>query len=618
MIINHLLKVLEMRILKYISVLAAAAGLFSACQELEEVRTFAPGDVIAPVLHSLPSEISVTSENMGSTVTFTWDAADFGVNTQIDYSIEAVYNSDTVAVITGLTATSSELTYEVLNSVLFLPAENGGLGVAAGIPTEVHFLVGATIGDTFGTYYSEGVPVTVTVTEAERTYPMVYVIGDFCGWADGQTQKLFSFSGDEVNYSGVIGFGGKAANGFKIRGTETGWADDSNWGTDGEAAAPEAEAASIQLISSAGSGNISAYSKNFYRFSFNRTSMVLAKEISFDQLGVVGDFNGWGSDVVMNFDTQKQIFWADVEFPAEGVFKVRADAAWDVSWGVAATGAASVSGILDGGNNITAPAGNYRLYVNLNNAQEMTWELNAADYAAEGGEEPEPEPEATWVVHGQSVATPDWGDIPMESASSNLEAYKAAGVEVTAGSQFGFKDPDGQWYAVDTEFAAGANPYTVTVGTAFAVSTSSVNAEVAEAGTYDYWILPALGRGYVVQAGVKPEYVPDTYGIVGTVNGWGDIGDLSMTEEGAYYVRKGVALVSSDAFKIRFNNEWNDAANYGTASGGAIDINTAVPVVTSGGSQNMSVTLDGTYDIYFDLANSLVYVMTAGSTPEGL
>ena len=444
--------------------------------------------------------------------------------------------------------------------------------------------------------------------------------GDFCGWADGQTQKLFSFSGDEVNYSGVIGFAGKAASGFKIRGTETGWADDSNWGTDGEAAAPEAEAASIQLISSGGSGNISAYSKNFYRFSFNRTSMVLAKEISFDQLGVVGDFNGWGSDVVMNFDTQKQIFWADVEFPAEGGFKVRADAAWDVSWGVAATGAASVSGILDGGNNITAPAGNYRLYVNLNNAQEMTWELNAADYAAEGGEEPEPEPEpeATWVVHGQSVATPDWGDIPMESASSNLEAYKAAGVEVTAGSQFGFKDPDGQWYAVDTEFAAGANPYTVTVGAAFAVSTSSVNAEVAEAGTYDYWILPALGRGYVVQAGVKPEYVPDTYGIVGTVNGWGDIGDLSMTEDGGYYVRKGVALVSSDAFKIRFNNEWNDAANYGTASGGAIDINTAVPVVTSGGSQNMSVTLDGTYDIYFDLANSLVYVMTAGRTPEGL
>ena len=206
----------------------------------------------------------------------------------------------------------------------------------------------------------------------------------------------------------------------------------------------------------------------------------------------------------------------------------------------------------------------------------------------------------------------------MASASSNIEAYMAAGVEVTAGSQFGFKDPDGQWYAVDTEFAAGANPYTVTVGAAFAVSTSSVNAEIAEAGTYDYWILPALGRGYVTQTGVKPEYVPETYGIVGTVNGWGDIGDLAMTGEGAYYVRKGVALASSDQFKIRFNNEWNDAANYGTESGGAVDINTGVPVVSSGGSQNMSVTVDGTYDIYFDLANSIVYVMTSGRTPDEL
>ena len=29
---------------------------------------------------------------MGSTQTFTWDAADFGVRTQINYSIEASYN----------------------------------------------------------------------------------------------------------------------------------------------------------------------------------------------------------------------------------------------------------------------------------------------------------------------------------------------------------------------------------------------------------------------------------------------------------------------------------------------------------------------------------------------
>lgn len=611
-----------MKIFRYISALAAAAGLFSACQELEMVQTYAPEDVVAPVLRGIQlngepvSEIAVTSENMGTVVTFTWDAADFGVSTQINYAIEATYGGDTLAVMTGLTATSAEMTYEALNTPLALAAEDGGLGLTSGTPTEVNFLVSATIGNTFGTYYSEGIPVTMTVTQAERTYPMIYVIGDFCGWADGQTQELFSFSGDEVNYSGVIGFGGMASNGFKIRGTETGWSDDSNWGVDGEAAAPEAEAKSITLISSGGSGNIMAYSKNFYRFSFNRSTLVLTNELSFDALYLVGSAAGltWDSskpENQMTFDTERQLFYIDYTLNEGDEIKVLTD---NGTW---------FGGTADGGlntqDNIKIPAsGNYRVYINLNNPDEMTWELNADDYGTGGGEEPDPkpEPETTWRVHGQTVEFPEWGDVEMVSASSNMVAYKAEGVEVAANSQFGFLDPDGQWYAVDNGFAAGANPYNVTIGTAFTVSTTATNANIVEAGTYDYWILPELGRGYVTETGVKPEYVPETYGICGTVNGWGDIGDLAMTEEGGYYVRKGVVLTTTDQFKIRYNNEWNDAANYGTASGGAIDINTGVAVVTSGGSQNMSVSLDGTYDIYFDLDNSTVYVMSEGRTPE--
>lgn len=591
-------------------------GTLISCQELEQVRTFSPEEVVAPVLHdNLPDEITVTSENMGNTVTFTWDAADFGAPTQINYAVEAAYNNDTLAVMTGITGTSSEQTYELLNSLLALSAEDGGLGVPADTPTDVDFLVSATIGETFGKYYSEGVTVKMTVTEAERTYPMVYVIGDYSTWQWDTAQKLYSFSNDEVTYSGVVGFNGAAANGFKITGA-TNW-DNGNWGLDGNAAAPEAEAASITLINDGGSGNITVYSKNFYRFTFNRSTMVLTNELSFDQLGVIGDFNSWGGDVVMNFDTETQMFWADIEFPAEGGFKVRKDGAWDTSWGTATSGAAATSGVFDGGENITAPAGNYRLYVNFNNPEEMTWELNAADYGTGGGEEPdpEPEPESTWVVHGQTVATPDWGDIKMVSAGSNISVFKAEGIEVAASSQFGFKDPDGQWYAVDTEFAGGQVPYAVTIGASFNVSTSSVNAVINDAGTYDYWILPDAGRAYVTQTGVKPEYVAGTYGICGTVNGWGDIGDLSMTEDGGYLVRKGVVLTTTDQFKIRYNNEWNDAANFGTESGGAVDVNVAVAVVSSGGSQNMSVSLDGTYDIYFDLDNLTVYVMSEGRTP---
>lgn len=587
--------------------LAAAAGLFVACQKLDEAKVFSPEQVVSPVLHALPAEIVITSENMGEIQTFTWDAADFGVLTQINYSIEAAVGDEApVVLFSDLTGTSTEQPYESINTKLVYDVE-----VEPDTPTAVNFYVSATIGTDYKKVYSEPVSVTMTVTKAERVYPTVWVIGDYCGWSHDNSQFLFSFLDDEINYEGVIDFGEKAANGFKLTGI-AGWDDSCNWGLDGEAEKPEAEASSITLISSGGSGNIDIYSKRFYRFAFDRSSLTLTKSLSFDQLGIVGDGVGsWDNDLVMEFDAKTQRFWVDATLVA-GEIKFRLDGAWDTSFGSA------TEGMLDSGDNIKVPAGNYRIYVNLNNSAAMTYELNAEDYG-QGGEEPEPEPEpevADWYIHGQTVATPDWGPTAMESASDNIAAYRAANVEVAANSEFLFKSGDeSQWIGADASLAGGDGRYTCTIGAAFAVSANKVNAVVADAGTYDYWLLPDAGRAYVMAAGVKPEYVPETWGIVGNLTGWGDLGDFSLSEEGAYLVRRGVVLKTTDEFKIRYNNAWDDSKNYGTASGGAIDINTAVAVITSGGSQNMKVQLDGTYDIYFDLAGSTVYVMSEGKTP---
>lgn len=594
-----------MKLARYATMLAAAAGLFVACQKLDEAKVFSPEQVVSPVLHALPAEIAITAENMGEIQTFTWDAADFGVLTQINYSIEAAVGDEApVVLFSDLTGTSTEQPYESINTKLVYD-----VGVEPDTPTAVNFYVSATIGSDYKKVYSEPVSVTMTVTKAERVYPTVWVIGDYCGWSHDNSQFLFSFLDDEINYEGVIDFGEKAANGFKLTGI-AGWDDSCNWGLDGEAEKPEAEASSITLISSGGSGNIDIYSKRFYRFAFDRSSLTLTKSLSFDQLGIVGDGVGsWDNDLVMEFDAKTQRFWVDATLVA-GEIKFRLDGAWDTSFGSA------TEGMLDSGDNIKVPAGNYRIYVNLNNSAAMTYELNAEDYG-QGGEEPEPEPEvADWYIHGQTVATPDWGPTAMESASDNIAAYRAANVEVAANSEFLFKSGDeSQWIGADASLAGGDGRYTCTIGAAFAVSANKVNAVVADAGTYDYWLLPDAGRAYVMAAGVKPEYVPETWGIVGNLTGWGDLGDFSLSEEGAYLVRRGVVLKTTDEFKIRYNNAWDDSKNYGTASGGAIDINTAVAVITSGGSQNMKVQLDGTYDIYFDLAGSTVYVMSEGKTP---
>lgn len=594
-----------MKLARYATMLAAAAGLFVACQKLDEAKVFSPEQVVSPTLHALPAEIVITSENMGEIQTFTWDAADFGVLTQINYSIEAAVGDEApVVLFSDLTGTSTEQPYESINTKLVYD-----VGVEPDTPTTVNFYVSATIGTDYKKVYSEPVSVTMTVTKAERVYPTVWVIGDYCGWSHDNSQFLFSFLDDEINYEGVIDFGEKAANGFKLTGI-AGWDDSCNWGLDGEAEKPEAEASSITLISSGGSGNIDIYSKRFYRFAFDRSSLTLTKSLSFDQLGIVGDGVGsWDNDLVMEFDAKTQRFWVDATLVA-GEIKFRLDGAWDTSFGSA------TEGMLDSGDNIKVPAGNYRIYVNLNNSAAMTYELNAEDYG-QGGEEPEPEPEvADWYIHGQTVATPEWGPTAMESASDNIAAYRAANVEVAANSEFLFKSGDeSQWIGADASLAGGDGRYTCTIGAAFAVSANKVNAVVADAGTYDYWLLPDAGRAYVMAAGVKPEYVPETWGLIGNITGWGDLGDFSLSEEGAYLVRRGVVLKTTDEFKIRYNNAWDDSKNYGTASGGAIDINTAVAVITSGGSQNMKVQLDGTYDIYFDLAGSTLYVMSEGKTP---
>ena len=421
-----------MKITRYAMMLAAATGLLSACQKLDEVKAYDPDKVVAPVLHALPGEIVITPDNMGSTQTFTWDAADFGVRTQINYSIEASYNDGAKLVLfTGMNGTSSEQTYESLNNILALSVEDGGLGVPSGEPTDVDFYISATIGTDFEKFYSAPATVRMTVTTAERTYPQVWVIGDYCGWNFDNAQGLFCFSGDEVTYEAIVDLGEKAANGFKLSG-EAGWNDACNWGTDGDAAAPETEAPSITLISSGGSGNIMVYSKRFYRFVFDRSTLTLSNKLSFNSMGIIGDATpgGWDTDTEMNFDTQKQRFWVDVTLTA-GEFKFRADNDWAINFG-GADGRLSQNG-----DNIKATAGNYRVYATLNNSAEITYELNAGDYGTGGGEEPDPGPEkADWYIHGQTVATPDWGPTAMESASSNIVAYKAAGVEVAANSEF--------------------------------------------------------------------------------------------------------------------------------------------------------------------------------------
>ncbi len=360
-----------MKLLKYLASFAAVAGMLSACTtDLDTVEALPIENATPATIHPLTEDIVITADNQGEEVTFSWDAADFGVATPVNYSIWAAYADTEKEIFSNITKTSFTATLEQLNQPLYndmkLPAEE---------PAAVAFRIGASIGEGYQTIFSESSTINVTVTAAEKRYPVIWVIGDYCSWDFAKAQNLYSFSADETNYEGFIDFGDKAKNGFKISGA-AGWDDSCNWGTDGTA--PAAEASSVQLINAGSSSDLKCYSKRFYKFAFSRDNLMLEVKNSFNQLGVVGGFTGWadGKDVVMNFNPEKRRFWADVE-NLSGEFKFRADGGWDVNWG--ADG--SEGKLKPGGDNINVTeAGNYRVYAYLSNSEELRFELDTEMY----------------------------------------------------------------------------------------------------------------------------------------------------------------------------------------------------------------------------------------------
>ena len=183
-----------MKMKRYFWLMAAAVLGLVACQnKLEEVRLVDPSQVVAPVLHELPSEIVITAENMSETVKFEWDKADFGQPVQYSYSLYGSTDGGQtlVKIYSNMTDTSIEVPYESFNQVVTTAAEKGGLGLVAGEATDVTFVVGATVGSNYQTFYSNPRTVSISPTEAERVYETVWLPGTANGWSHNTAQHLF-------------------------------------------------------------------------------------------------------------------------------------------------------------------------------------------------------------------------------------------------------------------------------------------------------------------------------------------------------------------------------------------------------------------------------------------
>ena len=335
--------------------------------------------------------------------------------------------------------------------------------------------------------------------------------------------------------------------------------------------------------------------------------------------GLVGAFNEWGAtpDVMLTSDGTYLVA-KGVELAGE--LKFRKDAAWTVNFGYAegvSFAANTEIALSHDGANIVVEAGVYDVYLDVTNAK--AWFITDGSYPG-GGVTPDPQAKV-WGIVGDVNG---WNapDIKMTEFSEGL--FVAYNVQLPDG---GFKIRANEQWTDDANYGlAEAGNVVADHFYGLVCGGASANMNIA-AGTYDIWFDLADSKIYVMTPGKaiseavsgetvtpepdpEPELTESIWGIVGVVNGWNapDVKMLQYSE--GLFVAYAVEMPDG-GFKIRANGEWKDDANYGLSAKGDVEVDHCYNLICGGGSGDM-ILAAGTYDIWFDLTNSKVYIMTPG------
>lgn len=374
-----------------------------------------------------------------------------------------------------------------------------------------------------------------------------------------------------------------------------------------------------------------------------------------NQWSMMGCFvdNQWASDVPMTKEGE-WIVAKGAQF-TELTFKIRANQSWAdaTNIGVApgsergyVNGKVSVvtaeySKANLGGDaadiKLDGAAGTYDVYFSFENL-----EVYVMEQGAKPGEKepivPEVPTEITYTVVG-TLDGINWNNAAPEGLmTKDGDYYVGKNVPlVTAATLYGGANQI-EFKIVETGTWTG---YGVAAGTAAAYANAEIAVTlggdnipvVAAEGAYDVYLDKENGKVWVMEPGFKPgekepvvpsEPAKDVYRVTGTIadNAWAPGSEIGLlVEEGDYLVAKNLPLVWGRSlysdnsnpieFKITKNGGWD---GYGEAADVVSAANTEIAVAL-GGDNIVVDAPEGTYDVYFDLANAKVWVMNAGLKP---
>lgn len=589
---------------KFLFTIIAFAGLLStSCVQEHIEAVYDPSKVTGQALESFSG--CVLAED-GADVTTSFSPVDFGLQVAVKYALYASTDQSFVAPSSSVSATiavtsgkgSITIKQKTLNSLVY------ALGGEANVPFTLYFKLCSYVANDksnsiektlceSNVVCAEFTPYATDVKDVDL-YNHVWVIGasDAVGaWSfDKVHQYLYDYDKTGTTYTGVIDYGEAGpSGGFKLTGVGN-WDDPTrNWGS--EAQAEEAEAPTVQIIAGNGSKDIKCYSKRFYAFSFNTSSLVLTRVYGFNNIGLVGSINGWDAadaNLKMSYNDYYHRFYIDYTFAEDAEVKFTCDDSWDLNFG---------AGCVTGGDNIKVTSGSYRIYLDLN---KKTIDFSTSMFGKDepGGEEPGPGPEPTyegWGITGSiEAAGINWdGDVAMTESEGVWTGY----VTLKTTDQFKFRK-DAAW---DENFGASGDvePFVITDGTAFQAVAGGKNMAVPADNFYKL-VLDVNNSSICVSA-------TTVWGVIGDFNSWA--GDVFMTETDGKWVSPAITLEAGKGFKVRKNAGWDD--NRGAEGDAAYVVTPGVPFPAVPGGQNLTVADAGEYIVTYDASAETITVDAA-------
>lgn len=354
-----------MKAIKNILFLGAAALMLASCDnDMETPQLANEANFVAPVINNVGDVIVNADNSDAETVVFSWSKADFGQPVQVLYSLYVTCNGQS-----GFVANTPYTTLAVskgdLNGVLM-----NELGCNANETVSVTAYVTAKISgtDAYKEITSNNTN-SFNVTTFEAALKWYYCCGNFSGgWDIAQAPQIWETKGGSNTYTAMMDFNDGGDSGlsyFKI--TELRSWSGANWGfnylTPGWG----------NLDPDQGDSNLSLdISKStIWEITVKTTTMTIdAKEVG-NTLSLIGGYNSWGADDMLNYDYATNSFVTDeINFPEATEVKVRLNKDWGTSWGSTGKMSAAVPGgyelTTDNGGNIACPAGAHRIRIYAN------------------------------------------------------------------------------------------------------------------------------------------------------------------------------------------------------------------------------------------------------------